>query len=212
MQDMLDEMAGAVKTTNDRTCSYCKRDEADLPRAGRLFTCARCFNALYCNPSCQQTHWREITGAYLGTLQTISHPVNHKLNCAFAALRNGLYLKTMPLEAMVYDALIDAHRLRRDDECESYGIKCNLCLRRSPWPDFERFLDQAEVSRLLPEWWSNDKRAICRLFALRRGLWNKLDCKTKESDVVEYYRDDLMPTKLRVLAQRITGWPVNDEN
>jgi len=208
MQIMLDMNAGPVKAPDDRTCSSCGKDESALPDGAKLKSCARCRNAFYCNAACQQAHWKDISGQMVGTLQMSARPVNHKHNCPFAALRNDLYLKTMPTEQKVYEALIDAHRLRRDDEYKFDGDACGLYGGDRPWPDFEEFLDQAEGSSQLPTWWSKEKREACEAYAARKGHGFQLDSAVEKSDIIENYKDPLMPMKLRMLAEKVIGRPL----
>ncbi|EED23715.1 hypothetical protein TSTA_071180 [Talaromyces stipitatus ATCC 10500] len=85
-----------------RTCTHCKKREPLNPRAEqKLKRCARCRSALYCSRACQRADWKR----------------GHQRACSVGAIMVGnSYLESLPTEEAVMDQLVDAYRLRVEDE------------------------------------------------------------------------------------------------
>lgn len=85
-----------------RACRRCKKPEPSNPTPEqRLKRCSRCRNSLYCSRACQRADWK--TGG-------------HKRSCTFGAMANNCYLDSLPSEEEAMDQLIDAYRLRVEDD------------------------------------------------------------------------------------------------
>ncbi|KAF2196477.1 hypothetical protein GQ43DRAFT_445066 [Delitschia confertaspora ATCC 74209] len=114
-------------------------------------------------------------------------------------------------ESQVYGYLINAYRLRVDDDGKfTSTIRQNSLYSDNPQPirDFRQFLDSAEYRKgLLPSWWSNAKRAECKRLA-QRGGWHTLNGAVEKSDIQEHYGDNMIPMELRLIAERVYGKPV----
>ena len=75
-----------------------------------------------------------------------------------------------------------------------------------PVPVFKKFLDLAEKrDKLLPTWWSKEKRKECERLAQGGDSWADISCAVEKSDIQEHYGDGVMPMKLRVLGEKIYG-------
>jgi splicing suppressor protein 51 len=124
------------------------------------------------------------------------------------------------LENDVMDQLIDAYRMRVEDDHRFRGDNHGLYIGGDPLEDFKGFLDKAEAqmgkeqqgeakrSGILPRWWNQEKRTVCEQRATRRDLWSSLHYVVEKHDIQEHYMDNLMPMKLRMLAETVYGFPV----
>jgi len=123
----------------------------------------------------------------------------------FKALNDDTWLHNRP-EKDVYKLLLDAHRLRLDDE---YNFRGNVS--EYPAQEFHDLLIKAERRRggkILPSWWNQTKRQECER-AARQDLGLDGCFKLEKSDVVEKYGgDSMMPMQLRMLAEEILGEPL----
>ncbi|KAL8668860.1 MAG: hypothetical protein Q9224_007772, partial [Gallowayella concinna] len=107
-----------------------------------------------------------------------------------------------------YIQLIDSYRLRVEDDykygCDNHGLYAG----EDPRPDFARYLDLAETRKgLLPTWWNRDNRAACEAMGAdgSKGNWADLSCAVEKHDIMEHYKDNTAPMKLRVLAEKVYG-------
>jgi splicing suppressor protein 51 len=187
----------------DRTCVSCGKTETELSPEQTLKRCSRCRVPVYCSRACQKAHWK-----------------THKSACTFGALQNNCYFDTLPLEDDVMDQLIDAYRMRVEDDHKFRGDNHGLYIGGDPLEDFREFLDKAEAqmgkeqqgevkrSGILPSWWSQEKRTACEQRAMRRDLWSSLHYVVEKQDIQEHYMDSLMPMKLRMLAETVYGFNV----
>jgi mitochondrial splicing suppressor protein 51 len=67
-------------------------------------------------------------------------------------------------------------------------------------------LNKAElVPGLLPTWWNRIERERCIDTARNRLTYPNIFIAVGEKDLVEDYRDSLIPVILRILAERIYG-------
>ena len=107
-------------------------------------------------------------------------------------------------EEDAFHQLIDCYRLRIEDDYTFSGDAGGLYAEENPLPDFRRFLNLAEKRKgPLPEWWSAANRKKCERLATDRKQWSCLYFAVEKSDVMEHYKDNLMPMKLRMLAEKI---------
>ncbi|KAK8248261.1 hypothetical protein HDK77DRAFT_223849 [Phyllosticta capitalensis] len=143
-----------------------------------LIPCIRCKQALYCSLDCQET----------------DEPA-HRPKCISAD-------RAKP----VYQEFIDAYRLRVEDEYVFAGIATGVHnARQHPLKGFIRFLDHAEERHVVPRWWSAETRKACERQAwFGEGVQHPLD----KISVIEKYQDPLKPMELRILAERVYGWPI----
>ncbi|PQE16461.1 MYND domain protein [Rutstroemia sp. NJR-2017a WRK4] len=119
-------------------------------------------------------------------------------------LENDDYLHKMP-EKDVYSQLIDCFRLRAEDELNFAGNIRGIYDGEDPRPVFKEFLDFAESrDKILPRWWNNEKRALCEKMAVEDN-WYNINSVVEKSDIMEHYKDNMMPMKLRILAEKIYG-------
>ncbi|KAK0104795.1 hypothetical protein ONS95_005063 [Cadophora gregata] len=100
---------------------------------------------------------------------------------------------------------IDCYRLRIEDEYNFGGDAGGLYGGEDPLPDFKEFLNKAEKKEgILPKWWNKDKRKECEKVATRDG-WANINHAVEKSDIIEHYKNPMMPMKLRVLGEKIYG-------
>ncbi|KAL1849030.1 hypothetical protein Plec18170_007689 [Paecilomyces lecythidis] len=186
-----------------RACSACKK--AEPAEQQTLKRCARCQTTLYCSRECQKAHWK-----------------THKISCAWGAIRNNTYLDSLSEEAAM-EQLIDAYRLRVEDDYKFRGDVHGLYAMEDPFDDFEEFLDLAEEQMeeeqhagslkrpgILPKWWCEEKRIVCEEKAMRDS-WCSVTYAVEKSDIREHYKDITMPMKLRMLAETVYGFSVIED-
>ncbi|KAI1173340.1 putative MYND domain protein [Nemania sp. FL0916] len=196
-------------------CNSCKKASTEMKR------CAKCHVTCYCSRDCQKADWKahkkictkqaserssESSG---GRSTTLSPPKGLEKPIAkpFTRIDNNTYLHDRP-EEDVYRVLIDAYRMRIEDE---YKLEGNHALdsiydgASSSIVGFRRFLRQA-ASRagLLPPWWTAEKRKACENLGMADG-WPDLRCAVEKSDIIEHYGDQRFPMQLRMLAEIIIG-------
>lgn len=66
---------------------------------------------------------------------------------------------------------------------------------------FQRFMRRVQSKPgLLPAWWSAEKTKECE--RVGRG---DLGCAVEKSDLIEHYKDPMMPMQLRMFGEQIYG-------
>ena len=114
-------------------------------------------------------------------------------------------LENLP-QRQAFSLLIDAYRLRTEDEYTFRGDAVGLHAGRNPLPLFKRFLDRAEKrGGVLPSWWTKESRKNCERQAGKESEFSCIHHAMEKSDIQEHYGDPLMPMKLRLLAERVIG-------
>lgn len=109
-------------------------------------------------------------------------------------------------EKDTYAQLIDCYRMRAEDDYKFAGDARGLYKEEDPLSDFQEFLDLAEKrTGLLPRWWKADKRMACERLAVDGTQWCDINRKVEKKDVIERYGDNVMPMKLRLLAEKVYG-------
>lgn len=140
-----DKQARRKSSSNPtRTCTNCKKRELPNPRTDqKLKRCARCRSALYCSRACQRADWKR----------------GHQRACSVGAIMVGnSYLDSLLSEESAMDQLIDAYRLRVEDErMYCARLRGRYTTNNSPdhdsrqalqfaFQDFRDFLDLAECA------------------------------------------------------------------
>lgn len=193
----------------DRKCAGCKISEPKNPKPEQIFKhCSRCMESVYCSRGCQKADWK----------------AGHKHTCIFGALANNVYLDTFGSHEDAFDQLIDAYRLRVEDDFRLRNVPHGVYIRDSPVRDFRIFLKLAEKQMemaqqpakkvdgdvkkvgILPSWWSSEKRKECEKRGMDRENWSCLRRKVKKEHIEEHYKDPFMPMKLRILAEVVVGF------
>ena len=132
----------------------------------------------------------------------------------FRALSEGKYLHNMS-EKDVYRALIDSYRLRVEDEYMFSGVKKEFSLlvnNPQPLRGFQQYLDRVKAkARLLPSWWSADKRRACESLAQDRNQWSCIFVSAAKSDIIDHYGNSMKPMQLRMFAEEVEGWNVSEQ-
>ncbi|KAI1148153.1 putative MYND domain protein [Nemania diffusa] len=193
------------------TCSSCKKASADLKK------CAKCSTTLYCSRDCQKAHWKahkKICGKQAheppkaGTVLSPPKGLDTPITKPFTRIDNHTYLHDRP-EDDVYRLLIDAYRLRVEDEYKFEGEAAIDSLyggASSGIVGFRKFLRRAgSRAGLLPPWWNAEKVKACEKFGMSTEHWQDLRCAVEKSDIIEHYGDSRFPMQLRMLAEIIIG-------
>lgn len=111
-------------------------------------------------------------------------------------------------EQEVYRLPIDSYRMRMHDESAFSRTvpKNSLYDRGDPVIGFMEFLTKAEeYGKVLPSWWSAEKKEACVENGKARDQWSTLNKTVQKSSIQEHYQDDMMPMKLRMLAEEFIG-------
>ncbi|KAK2462495.1 hypothetical protein APHAL10511_005465 [Amanita phalloides] len=186
----LSEALGFSPSTLDPKCLNCdKRQPENATREQKLKRCSRCHIALYCSRDCQTAHWK-----------------HHKSLCSLGAATHTTYLDTLPTENEAMDQLIDAYRLRVEDDYAWRGENRGLYAQEDPLPDFRHFLDLTEQRPgVLPKWWNKEKRKVCERRATNEDNWCCIAYAVEKPDIQEHYKNNMMPMTLRMLAEQVYG-------
>ena len=105
-----------------------------------------------------------------------------------------------------FAAIIDAYRLRVEDKYVFRQNSSGLYAGEDPMPEFKRFLNLAEKGKnVLPVRWDKKKRRACERQANDKKEWSCVYFAAEERDIIEHYKNDSMPVKLRMLAERVYG-------
>ncbi|KAI9048174.1 hypothetical protein LZ554_007969 [Drepanopeziza brunnea f. sp. 'monogermtubi'] len=191
-------------------CATCHRTQSELPAP--LKHCAKCKKTPYCSVECQKADWKTAHKKVCGKQpKPKPKPPADQHNPGFHAM-NGLlglsgndHLHVLP-EKEAFDQLIDCYRLRVEDEYKYAGETRGLYGGEDPLADFREFLDMAEKRKgILPGWWSKEKRARCERAATDGDAWADIGCAVEKSDIIDHYKDPMMPMTLRILGEKIYG-------
>ncbi|KAL8828995.1 MAG: hypothetical protein Q9191_002275 [Dirinaria sp. TL-2023a] len=198
-------------STTDEKPSHCCRTCGKTEEAfgAPLRTCSKCNSTRYCNRKCERKDWKthKLTCDDNKPKDT---PETPPANGTKKKKGSAATLHQLP-EQEVYTYLIDAYRMRVEDEYVFTGEVGydSLYGGGEPIKDFRRFLTKAEKRPgLLPPWWCAAKRKECERVAVDESQWSCLSFAVEKSDVQEHYDDPGMPLQLRMFAQRVYGKPV----
>lgn len=103
------------------------------------------------------------------------------------------------------EQLIDAFKLRCDDKCLFDRRPPDLYSGAHRTPLFRAYLDLAEESGVLPDWWNREHREIAEGFVRAKGSAPHLWEAVSELDLKIKWRDWWIPEKLSALAEGIYG-------
>ncbi|KAG4429458.1 hypothetical protein IFR05_015058 [Cadophora sp. M221] len=181
------------------TCATCQKPQTELPAP--LKHCAKCKTTHYCSRECQKEGWKAHK-RICGKPNDGHNPGFHTAQ-SLLGLTSEDYLHLLP-EKDVFTQLIDCYRLRVEDEYVFRGDAGGLYGGENPLPDFKRFLNKAKIKGVLPEWWSKEKRKECEEIAVR-GEWANINRAVEKPDIVEHYKNPMMPMTLRILGEKIYG-------
>ncbi|KAI0449463.1 hypothetical protein F5B21DRAFT_518147 [Xylaria acuta] len=162
--------------------TYCKKCKQKHD-SEQMIKC--CGGTYYCDKMCEKAdyekHKKSCTKLVVFALiKDIYDPFNR--------LKRGDYLQGRP-DIDVYKTLIDAYRLRMDDnalvevrhEDSIYGKS------KDGLAGFHQFLDRARaIPRMMPSWWDDKKQAECEELGRQTG-WSSLTATIKELDVCNHY-------------------------
>ncbi|CAG8954708.1 hypothetical protein HYFRA_00004631 [Hymenoscyphus fraxineus] len=186
-------------------CGHCnKQATPETP----LKTCARCRKTKYCTPECQKSDWKahkKLCGSSANTKRRYS---------SYSARTNPLPERPINLflnrlsKKDLFIQLIDSFRLRCDHELIYGGayMGANSKVDGGTERDFAAFLDLAESREgLLPQWWDSESRRECVDLGNQRGDYSSIYKSARKARIFHHHGDEAMPTKLRVLGEKIYG-------
>ena len=202
----------ADRDANDPTnkaCAGCKKPQSDLQNS--LKRCGKCQTQSYCSRDCQKADWKAHKKICASNQQGKS-----KATTDFDSMPKpaGDFFKGLVTDDFLHHLsekdtfiwLIDCYRMRVEDDYKFAGDLRGLYNNDDPLEDFQEFLDLAQKRNgLLPKWWSDEKRRTCERLAVDTTQWSDLNCAVEKADVIEHYGDNLMPMKLRLLAEKVYG-------
>ncbi|KAI1819223.1 putative MYND domain protein [Xylaria intraflava] len=200
----------------DSCCHVCKQSSAEAS----LKRCSKCSTTLYCSRDCQRADWKThrktcarqpsspddaaASGARLSPPKGLDQPIERP----FTRLDNNTWLHDRP-EIDVYRLLIDAYRLRVEDDYKLSGELQPHSIydgARNGLRGFTRFLRLvASRGRLLPPWWTPEKERACKRLGMDSSQWHDLRCAVEKSDIIEHYGHPQFPIQLRMFAEAAIG-------
>lgn len=99
--------------------------------------------------------------------------------------------------------------MRCEDEYTQNGDTYGLYNQEDPRDEFKKFLSKAEKSKVLPEWWSKEKKKEVMRMSTDRDGDACIHHAVEKGDVVDMYEDGMMPMKLRALGEKVYGKAVS---
>jgi splicing suppressor protein 51 len=130
----------------------------------------------------------------------------------FEALEKDKWLSKRP-RPDVYALLIDAFRLREDDEAESsncHQVYSIYGTADTSFSGLQNFLLIAQRNERLPSWWTtSDYARCCELGSRGRDSYHSVSRFLEAKDVdARYGAHERMPAQLRIFAWKVYGFAV----
>ncbi|KAK7216906.1 hypothetical protein V2G26_004909 [Clonostachys chloroleuca] len=206
-------------------CVICKKTAPEVA----IKRCAKCSSTPYCSRECQKVDWknhRKVCGKESAGSSSSSSPnrgsqasplkgLEKSVTRPFTRIGNGTWLHNRP-ETDVYRLLIDAYRLRVEDEYTMDGKIDNDSLyggSGSGLKGFRRFVDRvASHVGLLPSWWNAEKRACCERLGMDPSQWQNLCRAVEKSDIIEHYGTPFFHMELRMFAWKVLGTGIGGQD
>ncbi|KAK4209280.1 cytochrome P450 [Rhypophila decipiens] len=189
-------------TQNKNTMSSCTACGKSPPEVS-LKKCAKCNVTPYCSRDCQKDDWK----AHKKLCGKGPPPLDTHVSNPFTRLGDGTWLHDRP-EKDVFTLLIDAYRLRVDDEYKFDGIASpdSLYSGGDPVIGFQRFLDSVEhKTGLLPSWWTAETREECLNIGKSGDAYANVHQKVDKAGINQHYGDDKFAMQLRMFAEAVYG-------
>lgn len=140
---------------------------------------------------CQAGHWPTHKGLCPGSRRKMPKPM-------------AQWFETLPDVEASLGMIINAFRLRCEDDLQ-YGGHFHGCYATGgPARDFIDYLDRAEAARLFPKWWNPAKRASCVELASNRAKY-PITSSMEKYEIIAAYNDNSMPMLMRMMAENIYG-------
>lgn len=165
--------------------------------------CAKCQTSLYCSRDCQKADWKTHKKS-CGTKTSGSGSTSSSSPNPFAVIQEKRFFDNKP-EDEAFAHIIDSYRLRVEDEYKFMSEQRGIYNQEHPKADFNAYLNKAEATGVLPEWWNAQKRAACVAYGFNQANWSDLNCAVEKSDVIEHYKNPMMPMLLRMVAEMVEG-------
>ncbi|RMZ83665.1 hypothetical protein DV738_g1070, partial [Chaetothyriales sp. CBS 135597] len=114
------------------------------------------------------------------------------------------YFQLFKTERKTYEIMIDCFRMRCEDDYIWGGHNHGIYGNDPPLPAFRDFLARAKAAGMLPQWWNEEKQRECEQVAMEDNQFN-INSAVEKSDIQEYYGANMMPMKLRMVAENVYG-------
>ena len=198
-----------VEESVSEACAGCKKPQSELTIP--LKRCAKCQTQRYCSRECQKADWKVHKKVCASNQQNnkpkasttrTTGPVTANMLSSISPddFLHGLSEKNALIR------LIDCYRMRAEDDYKFAGDPHGIYDDEDPLEDFRAFLDLAQKREgLLPPWWDGDKREECERLAMDKRQWAFIGSAITKSDIMQHYGDNMMPMKIRFLAEKIYG-------
>ncbi|KIW91858.1 uncharacterized protein Z519_07828 [Cladophialophora bantiana CBS 173.52] len=210
-------MAAPLKTFPICGVTYVGQIEHEYMHSKKLSVCAnclalgfqkplrRCNGCLlvdYCSKECQKAHWRKHK-SFCNMVQGKGDP-----NAYLSSYSHGEALRL----------IIDAYRLRvetdhlsRDEDHGIYypgkPIDGLVWAKGDAIDDFQRFLDLAEGSKILPKWWAFEDRMQCLSLAIDKNDPESIFHPINQTELPQRYGGDMaIRLALAILAEMCVGY------
>ena len=198
-----------VKESVSEACAGCKKSQSEFTVP--LKRCAKCQTQRYCSRDCQKADWK-VHKKICGPNQqnkpkatTVFGAMPKPAGNFFSGLVQDDYLHSLS-EKDAFIRLIDCYRMRVEDDYKFAADPRGLYNDEDPLKDFQKFLNLAQKRKgVLPGWWNGDKRKACERLATDSKQWAFIGAPVEKSDIMEHYKDNMMPMKIRLLAEKIYG-------
>lgn len=149
----------------------------------------------------------EIAAMRAASMPTLSVPPRTPKKDIPLPTPENAYLSALPLCEAI-EQLIDAFKLRCEDESLSNARSADTYGGGYRMPLFRAYLDAAEERGTLPGWWNWENRETTEGLVCDKEAGVYLWDTVSEQELREKWEDQAVPTKLRKLAEEIYGMEV----